>query len=130
MFIPYSRVISFHATFRFWFFCFFIFFRFNLFIFRPKVERICAYGCFFHSFWATDLNFGTPNSGRMKYVINFKVPDFCKLLRLCAISASQVSKKHFACLIFCTNKACVNCGTLNAKTQICLLWGTYVLQKV
>ena len=28
--------------------------------------------------------------------INFKNSDFCKLLRLCAISALQITKKHFA----------------------------------
>ena len=28
-------------------------------------------------------------------MINFKNSDFCKLLRLCAISALQISKKHF-----------------------------------
>ena len=29
-------------------------------------------------------------------MFNFKNSDFCKLLRLCAISALQISKKHFA----------------------------------
>ena len=33
-------------------------------------------------------------------MINFKNSDFCKLLRLCAISASQISKKHFATFDF------------------------------
>ena len=33
-------------------------------------------------------------------MINFKNSDFCKLLRLCAISALQISKKHFATFDF------------------------------
>ena len=33
-------------------------------------------------------------------MINFKNSDFCKLLRLCAISALQMSKKHFAMFDF------------------------------
>ena len=33
-------------------------------------------------------------------IINFKDSDFCKLLRLCAISALQISKKHFATFDF------------------------------
>ena len=33
-------------------------------------------------------------------MINFKISDFCKLLRLCAISALQISKKHFAMFDF------------------------------
>ena len=33
-------------------------------------------------------------------VINFKDSDFCKQLRLCAISALQISKKHFATFDF------------------------------
>ena len=33
-------------------------------------------------------------------MINFKNSDFCKLLRLCAISALQISKKHFAMFDF------------------------------
>ena len=31
----------------------------------------------------------------------FKNSDFCKLLKLCAISALQISKKHFATFDFC-----------------------------
>jgi hypothetical protein len=33
-------------------------------------------------------------------IINFKNSNFCKLLRLCAISALQISKKHFATFDF------------------------------
>ena len=33
-------------------------------------------------------------------MINFKNSDFCKLLRLCAISALQMSKTHFATFDF------------------------------
>ena len=33
-------------------------------------------------------------------MINFKNSDFCKLLRLCAISALQISKNHFATFDF------------------------------
>ena len=53
-------------------------------------------------------------------MINFKNSDFCD----CAISALQISKKHFAMFdLFCKNEACVNCGTLNATTLICLVRG-------
>ena len=56
-------------------------------------------------------------------IINFKESDFCKLLRLCAISALQISKKHFATFdFFCINKACVNCGKENATTLTWLQW--------
>ena len=33
-------------------------------------------------------------------MINFKISDFCKLLRLCAKSVLQISKKHFATFDF------------------------------
>jgi hypothetical protein len=33
-------------------------------------------------------------------MMNFKNSDFCKRLRLCAISALQISKKHFAMFDF------------------------------
>jgi hypothetical protein len=36
----------------------------RLFLNQKKKNKI--YGCFFHSFCATDLNFGTKNNGRMK----------------------------------------------------------------
>ena len=43
--------------------------------------------------------------------------DFCKLLRLCAISALQISKNDFATFdFFCKNEACVNCGKETATT--------------
>ena len=72
-------------------------------------------GVLFHSFCATDLNFGTNE------IINFNNSDFCKLLRLCAISALQISKKHFATFdFFCKNEAWTNCGTLNSTTLIWL----------
>ena len=51
-------------------------------------------GVLFHSFCATDLNFGTNE------IINFNNSDFCKLLRLCAISALQISKKDFVTFDF------------------------------
>ena len=41
------------------------FFRSNSLIFEPKVEKN-IYGCFFHSFDATDLKLGTNNDIRMK----------------------------------------------------------------
>ena len=43
--------------------------------------------------------------------INFKNSDFCNLLRLCAISALQISKNNFATFdwFFCKNKACAKC---------------------
>ena len=54
-------------------------------------------------------------------VINFKNSDFCKLLRLFAISALQLSKNILQYLIFCKNETCVNnCGTLNVITLIWL----------
>ena len=52
---------------RFWnFFVFFRFFPLKLVYFWTK-NRKNIYECFFHSFCATDLNFGTKNNGRMKY---------------------------------------------------------------
>ena len=56
------------------------------------------YGCFFHSFYATDLTEA-----------------------LCHLSVTDI-KKHFATFdFFCKNEASVNCGTLNATTLIWLL---------
>ena len=50
----------------FWnFFVFFRFFPLKLVYFWTK-SRKNTYGCFFHSFCATNLNFGTKNNGRMK----------------------------------------------------------------
>ena len=50
----------------FWnFFVFFWFFPLKLVYFWTK-SRKNTYGCFFHSFCATNLNFGTKNNGRMK----------------------------------------------------------------
>jgi hypothetical protein len=45
---------------------------------------------------------------------HFKDSDFCKLLRLCVISALQISRKHFATFDFFVK-------TLNATTLIWLL---------
>ena len=54
------------ATFRFLeFFHFFPIFPLKLVYFWTK-SRKNRYGCFFHSFCATDLNFGTKNNGRIK----------------------------------------------------------------
>ena len=51
----------------FWiFFVFFRFFPLKLVYFWTKSKKN-IYGCFFHSFCATDLNFGTKNNGGMKY---------------------------------------------------------------
>ena len=51
----------------FWnFFVFFWFFLLKLVYFWTK-SKINIYGCFFHSFCATDLNYGTKNNGRMAY---------------------------------------------------------------
>ena len=49
---------------------------------------------------------------------------FCKLLRLCHLSTSDI-KKNFCNLwfSFCKNEAFVNCGTINATTLIWLLSG-------
>ena len=50
----------------FWnFFVFFWFFPLKLVYFWTK-NRKNTYGCFFHSFCATNFNFGTKNNGRMK----------------------------------------------------------------
>ena len=58
---------------------FFRFFRLKLVYFWTK-NRKNIYGCFFHSFCATYLNFGTKNNGRMQQSA-FKISDFWKLLR-------------------------------------------------
>ena len=56
----------FSATFTFLkFFVFFWFFPLKLVYFWTK-NRKNIYGCFFHSFCATDLNFDTKNNGRLK----------------------------------------------------------------
>ena len=47
-------------------FVFFRFFPLKLVYFWTKSKKN-IYGCFFHSFCATDLNFGTKNNGGMKY---------------------------------------------------------------
>ena len=52
-------------------------------------------------------------------IIYYKNSDFCRLLRLCAISALQISKKHF--VFFKKWSNCVNCGTLNATNLTWLL---------
>ena len=65
----------------FWVFDFFLFIsnflRSNLVFFEPKVGTIYMCVCF-HSFCATDLNFGTPIKWKNK-IINFKNSDFYKL---------------------------------------------------
>ena len=58
--------------FGFWnFFVFFRFFPSKLVYFWTKSRKKYIW-VFFHSFCATDLNFGSKNNGRMKYIINSK----------------------------------------------------------
>ena len=53
----------------FWnFFVFFWFFQLKLVYFWTK-SRKNTYDCFFHSFYATYLNFGSTNNGRMKWLL-------------------------------------------------------------
>ena len=69
------------------------------------------------------FHFSQENLPFVNSTINYKNSDFCKLLRLCAISALQISKKQFATFdLFVRMKlvSTVVC-TLNATTLIWLV---------
>ena len=72
----------------------FQFFPLKLVYFWTKIRKN-TYGCFFHSFCATDLNFGIKNNGRMKWSTS-KTLIFASYLG----SALQISKKHLANFFF------------------------------
>ena len=87
---------------------------FKLVYFWTK-SRKYIYGCFFHSFCATDLKFGTKNIRSMKLSI-LKTLIFASYWDSCLLSVTDIKKRFF-----CKNEACVNCGKETARTLTWLL---------
>ena len=110
----------------FWnFFVFFRFFPLKLVYFWTK-SRKNIYGCFFHSFCATDLKFGTKNNGRMKQSI-LKTLIFASYWGFVPSLCYKYQKNILQHLIFCKNQACANCIGWNAATVIWLKTGSFIL---
>ena len=63
-------------------------------------------------------------------MINFKNSDFCKLLRLCAISALQISKKHFATFDFFAKRKLVLTVWVSTSLSKFGYYKPYLLSKV
>ena len=86
----------------FWnFFIFFRFFRLKLVYFWTK-SRKNIYGCFFHSFCATDLNFGTNNNGGMKYS-TLKTVFFASYWGSPLVQFSKFKNFLWVCWFLCKN---------------------------
>ena len=65
-------------------------------------NRKNIYGRFFHSFCATDLNFGTKNNGRMKYS-TLKTLIFASYWGSPLVQFSKFNKFLWACWFLCKN---------------------------
>ena len=90
------------ATFRFLnFFVFFWVFPFKLVYFWTK-SRKNIYGCFFHSFCATDLNFDTKNNGGMKYS-TIKTVIFASCWGSPLVQFSKFKNFLWVCWFLCKN---------------------------
>ena len=95
-----ARVIAW--SFRFLeFFHFFRFFPLKLVYFWTKSKKD-IYGCFFHSFCATDLNFGTQNNGGMKYS-TLKTVIFARYWGYPLVQFSKFKNFLWGCWFLCKN---------------------------
>ena len=86
----------------FWnFFVFFQFFPLKLVYFWTKSKKN-IYGCFFHSFCATDLNFVIKNNGGMKY-LTLKTVIFATYWGSPLVQFSKFKNFLWVCWFLCKN---------------------------